>query len=305
MSRATNARDIAVGLVVTSVRAGATAGRAALAPARVLARAPGVSSAVSRTSEKLASEGSDALEDGRRSLEAAAGDVLSAPELERTVDKALAGSLPDAVARSLAEHRVVERVVAEIVSSPEFEDAIAAALDHEVARRLADRAIASSLSAEVTDRVLDSAELQRIVEHVASSPEVRVAMTRQTASLADDLVDGLRRRTEQVDDTAQGRARSWFGRAAPVPRGPYAGIAARTVAFALDIMLALAIFLTGAALAGLAASLVGDLRPQWFAGHPPWHLVDARRGWVLRALLDRGRTDAGDAGDAHARDESG
>ena len=265
MSRATNTRDIAVGLVVTSVRAGAAAGRAALAPARVLARAPGVSSAVSRTSEKLASEGSDAVEGGRRSLEAAAGDVLAAPELERTVDRALAGSLPDAVARSLAEHHVVERVVAEIVSSPEFEDAVASALEHEVARRLADRAIASSLSAEVTDRVLDSRELQRVVEHVASSPEVRIAITRQTASLGEEVVGSLRRRSERADDAAQERARGWIGRSGPTPGGPYAGIAGRTVAFGLDIVLSLTIFLTGAALAGLAASLVGDLRPQWFA----------------------------------------
>jgi uncharacterized RDD family membrane protein YckC len=91
-------------------------------------------------------------------------------------------------------------------------------------------------------------------------------MTRQTASLADELVSGLRRRSERVDDAAQVKTRGWFGRAAAAPAGPYAGIAARTVAFGLDIMLALAIFLTGAALAGLAASLVGDLRPQWFAG---------------------------------------
>ena len=127
---------------------------------------------------ELASEGSDALEDGRRSLEAAAGDVLSAPELERTVDKALAGSLPDAVALARrASRRRTGRRRNRLL--PEFEDAIAAALDHEVARRLADRAIASSLSAEVTDRVLDGAEAQRIVEHVASSPEVRVAMTRR------------------------------------------------------------------------------------------------------------------------------
>jgi uncharacterized RDD family membrane protein YckC len=266
MSRATNARDIALGLFVTSARASAAAGRAALGPARVLARAPGVSSAVNRTSGKLAAEGSEALAGGRRGLEVAAGDLLSAPELERTVDRALAGSLPDAVARSLSEHHVVERVVAEIVSSPEFEEAIGAALEHEVARRLADRAITSSLSSEVTDRLLDSTDLQRIVEHVASSPEIRLAMTRQTASLADELVDGLRRRSEHVDDAAQRKARGWLGRAAATPDGPYAGIAARTIAFSLDLMLALAAFLTGAALAALAASLVGELRPQWLVG---------------------------------------
>ena len=48
-------------------------------------------------------------------------DVLAAPEAEQVVDGVLAGALPEAVARSLIEHRVVERVVVEALASAELE----------------------------------------------------------------------------------------------------------------------------------------------------------------------------------------
>src|SRR5437870_5567898 len=72
-----------------------TAGRAAFYPARVAARA------------------------WRRPLESAADEVLSAPEIARIVDRALAGSLPEELARSLVRHRVLERVVQELAASGE------------------------------------------------------------------------------------------------------------------------------------------------------------------------------------------
>jgi uncharacterized RDD family membrane protein YckC len=54
--------------------------------------------------------------------------------------------------------------------------------------------------------------------------------------------------------------------AEPPPTGarvPYAGIATRAVALASDVILANAIFVIGAGLFGLIASLVGEVRPQW------------------------------------------
>lgn len=46
-------------------------------------------------------------------------------------------------------------------------------------------------------------------------------------------------------------------------RVPYAGVATRAVALALDLAIVHALFLVGAALIGLLTSLVGDLRPEW------------------------------------------
>ena len=277
----TDARDIAVGLFATGVRAGAAAGRLALLPVRLAARAPVVGPPLQRAGEALASDGLEAQAKSREQLETAAGDLLAAPEVERTVDQALAGPLTDTFARSLAKHRVAERVAAEIAATPEFEQAVVDALDHEATLRLVDRALSSPglerlviealesrLTAEVTDRALDSPEMQRVVEHVASSPAVRSAMRRQTTSLAEELVGGVRRRAEKADDAAQ--------RKRQVAHVPYAGVATRAFGLAVDVLLAQIIFLTGAALVGLVASLVGDLRPAWLVaalGAAGWALV--------------------------------
>jgi uncharacterized RDD family membrane protein YckC len=281
----TDARDIAVGLFATGVRAGAAAGRLALLPVRLAARAPVVGPPLQRAGEALASDGLEARARSREQLEAAADDLLAAPEVERAVDRALAGPLTDTFARSLAKHRVAERVAAEIAATPEFEQAVVDALDHEATQRLVDRALASPglerlvidalesrLTAEVTDRALDSPEMQRVVEHVASSPAVRTAMRRQTTTLAEELVSGLRRRAESADGAAQRRIRG--RRVADIP---YAGIATRAVGLAFDVLLAQIIFLTGAALVGLVASLVGDLQPAWLVA------ALAAAGWTLVA----------------------
>jgi uncharacterized RDD family membrane protein YckC len=46
-------------------------------------------------------------------------------------------------------------------------------------------------------------------------------------------------------------------------RVPYAGVATRGVALAIDCALSQGIFVVGAALAGLVGSLVGEVRPGW------------------------------------------
>ena len=44
-------------------------------------------------------------------------EVLSAPEIARVIDRALAGPLPEEIARSVVRHRVLERVVDELAES--------------------------------------------------------------------------------------------------------------------------------------------------------------------------------------------
>jgi hypothetical protein len=111
------------------------AGRAALFPAKAAARV------------------------WRGPLEDAVDEVMSAPEIARLVDRALAGSLPEEIARSLVRNRVLERIIAELAASGELE-------------RLMTAALASPQTLELTDRVLTSDETQRALRHVASSPEI-------------------------------------------------------------------------------------------------------------------------------------
>jgi uncharacterized RDD family membrane protein YckC len=264
-------RDIAVGLAARSARAAAAIGRIALLPARVVARAPGAR----RAADGLAAEGREARSQARRQLGAVPAELVATPELERAIDDVLEGPLADAVARSLAEHRVVERIAGQVLASADFEAAFGAALEHEATQRLVEQALASpglerlaiealesKLSTELTDRVVRSPEFRRAVEQIASSPEVRSALTKQTESLAEEVAAGVRSRAEHLDDAVERPVRR-RRRSTGDAGAPYAGVASRGVALVLDVALAHVILILGTAAVSLLASLVGELRPQW------------------------------------------
>ena len=210
------------------------AGRAAFFPARAAARA------------------------WRGPIEEAVDEVLSAPELARVVDRALAGTLPEEIARSLVRNRVLERVVAELAASGELERLLASALG-------------STKTLELTDRVLASDETQRALRHVASSPELRDAIARQTTGLADEVVGGVRASAARLDDHAEHIVR----RPRRVVRPPYAGIATRAVALAADAAVTIVLIMSIVGVAALVASLVGGLKPEWLVG------VLLASGWML------------------------
>jgi uncharacterized RDD family membrane protein YckC len=198
-----------------------SAGRAAFYPARVAARA------------------------WRGRIESAAEDVVGAPELARIVDSALAGPLPEEIARSIARHHVLERIVRELAATGELE-------------RLIQESLGSKETLELTDRILASEEMQRVLENVASSPELRRAMTRQSAGLAEDVVAGVRRSANRLDEG--------IARPAQRRRPEYGGITTRAAALAVDALAALSIFVLGSAVVALIASLVGGIHPHWLAG---------------------------------------
>ena len=135
----------------------------------------------------------------RAQLTATGGELLAAPEI-------------DALGRSLAEHHVIERVARPVLAAPEVEEALAAMLEEERTRRLVEQALDSRLAAQVTDHLLQSPELERAVEQIASSAAVRVALANQSSSLAGELGAGLRRRAERLDDAAERTVRRWLRR---------------------------------------------------------------------------------------------
>ena len=201
------------------------AGRAAFFPARAAARA------------------------WRGPLEEAVDEVLSAPEIARVIDRALAGSLPEEIARSLVRNRVLERIAAELAASGELE-------------RLVTAALASPRTGELTDRVLASDETQRALRHVASSPELRDAVARQTTGLAEEVVGGVRASAARLDDRAERALR----RPARTERPVYAGIATRAIALTTDAALTIVLFMSVVGMAALVSALVGGLRPEWLVG---------------------------------------
>jgi uncharacterized RDD family membrane protein YckC len=103
---------------------------------------------------------------------------------------------------------------------------------------------------------LDSPEFDRALERVLTSPKVREALVQQTTSFAAELLAKLRARLHAADRRA-------------------AGLASRTFAFAVDLVLAQVVFLIVSALVGLVVALVGELRPAWLFGSL------AGAGWLL------------------------
>ena len=197
-----DSRDIAVGLAVAGARAVAAPARAAVPLARLMTRAPLVGGPLRGTLDALALEGA-----GTR--------IRLEEELERSIDRVLAGPLTDAVGRSVARHRVVERVASQVIVELDLERIVVAVLEDPRTERLLVRVLESRLLDDLTDQVLESAEFQRILEHVAASPEVLAAVTHHTQSLAEEMVDDVRSRSRRVDDVAERTVRGWLRRPRP------------------------------------------------------------------------------------------
>ena len=170
-------------------------------------------------------------------------NVLS-DEVERAIDAMLAGPLPESVARSIVQHRVLERVV----SAAELDQAVARALDSPAVQR----ALAGAI-----DSPLAEALAVQIAQSEAFSRALREAVAHQTTSFGAELASALRRRARAADDSI-GR------RAGEVAR--FGGLLSRAVGLVVDAALAQLTFLVIAASVGLVLSLAGSLSPGWVDG---------------------------------------
>lgn len=180
-----------------------------------------------------------------RPLEAAAEELLATPEVKRALDRTLSSPLPEELGRLLVRHRVVERVVHEMVASGELE-------------RMLETTLASPQSQELIDRVLASPAMGQALERVLSGPEVRAALTSQTTSLAGEVMKGAREGATDLDSRL---SRSTHRSAV----SPFGGIASRGAALVAD---ALAIVVVTAIIGGaatLVGAVVGGVRPEWLA----------------------------------------
>jgi hypothetical protein len=132
--------------------------------------------------------------------------------VELTVDRLLAGPLTDAVARSVAEHRVVERVASRVIATVDFERIVDEVLDDARTEAILVRVLESRFLDDMTERVLDSPEMQRVIQHIASSPEVLAAVSAHTETMAEEMLTDVRRRTRAVDDVAERTVRGLLRR---------------------------------------------------------------------------------------------
>ena len=181
----------------------------------------------------------------RGPLEAAADEL--APEVSKFADRMLAGELPEHVARAMAEHHVIERVVTELAESGALDDAV-------------DKALASERTTELVERVVASQAMQRAIRDAASSPEVRAAMREQSIGMWEELSGDLHERGVEVDGSIEHAVSR-----RPVVSSAFAGLATRAVGFVLDVVLVSVVLGIASALVALVR-YVFDLHPGWLAG---------------------------------------
>ena len=204
-------------------------------------------------------------------------------EAERAVDGTLAGPLPEAVARAIIDHRVLERMLAEaldasrpatVAEREETQELVDRLVERVLASPALERAVVDTLGSRLTedlaDRVVRSEAFRRALRDVLASPEIRHAMAKQTTGFGGEVVSAIRRRSDGLDDSLEVKRH----RGASEP-SRFGGLATRGVGLVVDLVLAQLAFLAIGALVGLVASLVGTLRPAWLAGA----LVGA--GWLI------------------------
>jgi uncharacterized RDD family membrane protein YckC len=121
--------------------------------------------------------------------------------------------------------------------------------------------------------MLQSPEFDRMLRAVLTSPEVRHALTQQTASLGAEAAEGARRRAVPLDAGAETTVHRWLRRPPATTASSYGGFVTRGLALIVDVLLVAVTFAVGAAL----IKTVGDV----FS----WHL---RSEWLVDTLAASG-----------------
>lgn len=185
-----------------------------------------------------------------RSQIGSAADEHLVPEVSRLADRAFATELPEELARSIAEHRVLERLGVELAENGALDAAV-------------DRALASEKTAAIVDRIVHSEAMRQAIHDVVTSPEVRDAVTEQTMGVFEDLATDLRTQAVRFDSTVETAVRR-KGRAPGAT--PFAGMVSRGLAFALDLLAIAVVSVILAGLGALVSYLLGGLGSRPLAG---------------------------------------
>ena len=192
---------------------------------------------------------------------------MLADEAERAFDAALSGPLPETVGRLLAEHGVVERVIAGML---EGEGGPEADGPDRLAERLSSGNTGRVVEAYVA-RLARSDAVRDVLTEILSGPEVRRALTRQTTGYTAELAAATRRRARELDDALEVKSR----RGAVDPEGRFGGLASRGAGLVIDAALVALGFTVLAGAIGLVAALAGGAHTGWVAG------TLAGAGWLL------------------------
>ncbi len=179
----------------------------------------------------------------------AARSVTRATGIDRAVEAAAEEAMVAAV-----QSEAVERALVRVLQGPAVENAVHGALDSETVKRALVDALDSEMVDEVWRRLLASDEAQRLVERIAEAPEIRAAISAQSAGLIEDIGHTIGSTTRRLDAIVERIVRRVFfspRRAEPTDR---AGLVTRGLAFGLDGLIVNLGFSGLAAIAALIAS---------------------------------------------------
>jgi uncharacterized RDD family membrane protein YckC len=163
------------------------------------------------------------------------------------VDRLLNEAAEEAIVRALESPAVI-RAIERVLES----DALTAEVDSDEARQIVKRALKSETAAAVWSEVLESKQVQQLIERIARAPEVRAAIAAQGAGLIMDAGLRLTAISERLDDAMERIVR---------PRDSdseidQAGLATRAMAAAIDLAL---LFASYSLLSGAFSSLISDI----------------------------------------------
>jgi pimeloyl-ACP methyl ester carboxylesterase/uncharacterized RDD family membrane protein YckC len=183
-----------------------------------------------------------------------------------SIDGVLAGPLPETVARSIVEHRVVERIAAEVLAASADQGR-----DLEQVEWLVERVLQSDALAEwvesgevgrlvepIAGSVLRSPAVRQTIVELAGSPEMRHALSSQTRGFGDEIADAARHRATAGDNSLESHIRKALHVTRRALPERFAGACTRGIALAVDAALANLIFLALSAGIALITSLVGS-----------------------------------------------
>jgi uncharacterized RDD family membrane protein YckC len=175
------------------------------------------------------------------------------------VDKAIEDATEEAIVRALRSPAVERAIVRVLVQ----ENAIGRALEEALTDDEVVEAVARALDSEVADRVweeiLASDKAQMLVERIAEAPEVRAAIAQQGVGLITDIGRRLTVLTEAVDDAAEELAHKMFKRPGHEAETNQVGLVTRALAAVIDLALLGALFsITSGVLASIIPAISGD-----------------------------------------------
>jgi uncharacterized RDD family membrane protein YckC len=180
------------------------------------------------------------------------GASILTGEAERAIDAVLAGPLPEALGRSLAEHDVLERVAAGMLDSEQ------------------------GAVEELAHRFVNTPAFKQALTEVLSGPEVRAALSSQATGFGEEVSAAAGRRSRGLDGRLEASARRLLRREpAAEEQARFGGLATRGAGLVLDALLAQLAFLVAAASIALVLALAGGLGPNWLDG------TLAGGGWLL------------------------